>query len=79
MLLAPFDKEQQAFLKTIDKVCEMQAQEIRKAVVAKVVNGAETPPDPETAGWMNIIAAYGILFNRAVEAGWIEEDIIKCD
>lgn len=72
VILGPFDQETQKLLCLVDGACQAQAKLIRDEVARKKLAGEDLAPDAETVGWLQLIKAYGILFNRAVEASWIK-------
>lgn len=74
--LMPFDESQQKLLTLVDAACQSQAKVLKDEITRRQLAGEQLALDDETTGWMNIITAYGILFNRAIEAGWIESEII---
>ena len=63
-LLAPFDDETQALLTKVDVACGLAVKD------ADVVH-AEM--DQETAVWLMITKAYGSLYTRAIDAGWVKD------
>ena len=76
-ILAPFEKNQQILLTLVDSACQAQSEILNEDITRRRLSGESfSTLDDETFGWINIIKAYGILYNRAVEAGWIENEII---
>lgn len=75
--LAPFNVNQQTLMRVVDKACQEVAEQIKEQATRCSLAGETFEPDMETAGWMNIIAAYGILYNRAIEAGWIDDLVME--
>jgi hypothetical protein len=71
-LLAPFSDEDQAVLLEVDNACSIQAQHVKAEMDKASLSGGEYKVDLETLTWMKITKAYGILMNRAIEAGWVE-------
>ena len=73
MILAPFDKGQQDRLKLVDSTCQAQMEHMKKEMQTDRLLGKDVTPDMETVAWVEIITAYGLLYNRCVEAGWIDD------
>lgn len=72
-LLAPFEEKDQEILKQVDLACQMQMSRLKDEATRVKLAGEPLEPDMETLTWLRIIKAYGILYNRAVEAGWIDD------
>ena len=72
-IIGPFDPNRQQLLKDVDKVCREQSAIILKEARKAALEGKDPEFDVDTQGWMAIITAYGLLYNRAVQAGWIED------
>ena len=72
-ILAPFSKVQQDRLKVIDATCQAQIKQMSASIQADRLLGKEPQLDPEVAGWIEIINCYGLLYNRCIEAGWIDD------
>ena len=72
-LLAPFELPTQDLLKEIDIACGVQMNSLREEAKLKSLANEELVIDTETMVWLKIIKAYGILYNRAVDAGWIQD------
>lgn len=66
-LLAPFDDETQDYLRFVDKACNMACRELSK----KFNPDGETLLDDNELAMLELSRAFGILFNRGVDAGWI--------
>ncbi len=71
-ILKPFDDESQILLNEVDYACSVQMESLRKEAQAKSLANETLEIDVEVMAWLKIIKAYGILYNRAVDAGWIE-------
>lgn len=76
-VLGPFDQRHQDLMKNVDKVCRKEAAKITEKARQASLAGEELQLDEETAGWAAIITAYGLLYNRAVECGWIEDVFLE--
>ena len=78
-ILAPFSDEVQDFLRFIDSACadgmKMLDKERERAENAKEENWMT----PDLLATFNIIRAYGVLFNRCVDAGWIKAVHLEAD
>ena len=72
-ILAPFDDGQQNTLKLVDAACQSQMRALQSEATRQKISGEPLHMDAETAGWVQIITAYGILYNRAIDAGWIQD------
>jgi hypothetical protein len=72
-VIAPFSREEQEFLKQIDKVCKENARLIKNKLATDSLHNRAGKLDEEDQGWIAFIRAYGILYNRAIEAGWITD------
>jgi len=70
-LLAPFDDETQDFLRFIDKECHRAIAELNRYKQELEEKDEAMPPD--VIAMLNMIRAYGMLFNRCVDAGWIND------
>lgn len=75
-ILSPFDEDTQALLKELDVACAAQINQLRADARKKSLIGEPYEADVETMVWLKFIKGYGILYNRAVDAGWLE-DIIQ--
>lgn len=71
-LLAPFDDKTQELLIELDTACGIQMDNIKKDVKKAELYGNEFELDLETMVWMKFIKGYGILMNRAIDAGWVK-------
>ena len=72
-LLLPFEDDVQHLLKQVDHACMLQQKRVLEASRKAKLAGQPLEVDMETLVWTKIIKAYGILFNRAVDAGWIQD------
>ena len=71
-IIAEFDEETQELLKSVDKACSAQMGEIMADMErASLAGDTEYKMDLETLVWTKVIRAYGILINRAIDAGWV--------
>ena len=71
-IIAEFDEETQVLLTSVDKACAAQMKEILHEVeMASLAGDTEYKMDLETMVWTKVIRAYGILMNRAIDAGWV--------
>jgi len=75
-ILKPFDAGQQSFLKFVEEGCQRQAELIKAEDTRAELAGEPLEVTPEIAAWRAIIRAYGILYNRSVDAGWIDDVMI---
>lgn len=72
-VIAPFDRPTQQFLAAIDKTCRMESMRIADEMSALTLAGKDAIPDADDQGILALIQAYGILFNRCIHAGWIDD------
>ena len=70
-VLAPFDEETEKLLLEFDQACRMQSEVLLKAMERSSLAGEEYVMTIETMVWWKAIKAYGILMNRAINAGWV--------
>jgi hypothetical protein len=75
-IIQPFSDNQQKLLKIVDAACQSQMKVLKEEFTRRNLAGDPLDLDPETTGWMNIITAYGLLYNRCVEAGWIDDVVL---
>jgi hypothetical protein len=71
-LLAPFDEATQELLLEIDQAMKAQAEHIKGEANWASLNNKPYKPDMETLVWLKVMKGYGVLMNRALEAGWIK-------
>jgi hypothetical protein len=71
-ILAPFDDETQALLHKVDSACASQVENVKEELNKASLSNGEYQVDLETLVWMEIIKAYGVLMNRAIDAGWVK-------
>ena len=72
-LLAPFDDADAKFLTEVDRACRaVMASMEEEANKASLAGEDELKLDMETIAWLKFIRGYGILYNRAVESGWLK-------
>lgn len=76
-ILAPFGDEDQALLRQVDLACRAEAARLKEEAKKKALANEEFQVDMETMAWFKIIQAYGILYNRAVDAGWIQDILLE--
>ena len=68
-----FEDETQALLARVDNACSQQYINIQAEIdAASLAGDKEFRLDLESIVWMEIAKAYGILYNRAVEEGWVK-------
>lgn len=75
-ILKPFDPAVQTFLKFVEEGCQRQAELIKAEDTRAELAGDSIEVTPEIAAWRAIIRAYGVLYNRSVDAGWIDDVMI---
>lgn len=76
-LLIKFDEPTQHLLKEVDLACQAQVALMREEAEKASLAGKELEIDMETMVWVKIIKAWGILYNRAVDAGWIDDIMLE--
>lgn len=76
-LLTKFDEPTQKLLKEVDLACKVQVEKMREEANKASLAGKELEIDMETMVWVRIIKAYGVLYNRAVDAGWIDDIMLE--
>lgn len=72
-LLVEFTEEDQQLLKQVDLACRAEAARLKEQARKSALANEEFLVDMETLAWFKIIKAYGILYNRAVDAGWVKD------
>lgn len=72
-ILAPFDDETLTVLKEVDQACAIQIALLREDANKASLRNEDLEVDMEAMVWLKVIKAYGILYNRAIDAGWIPE------
>jgi hypothetical protein len=77
-LLRPYPKEQQQMLIHVDRICQENAKRIQDEVNKQLLANPKTQPklDDEDQGWVLIIKAYGLLYNKAIDLGLVKDVII---
>jgi len=71
-ILAEFNDEDQKFLGEVDRACRVVLDGLKGDARKASLSGEDTMQiDMETAVWLKVTRAYGILYNRAIEASWI--------
>lgn len=79
-ILTPFDEPTQKLLKELDTACAAQIELLREeARKASLSGDKELQVDLETLVWSRFIRGYGILYNRAIDAGWIQDIHLEGD
>jgi len=77
-ILAPFDEKTQLLLNEVDNACRVVFDGLKGDVQTASLEGDDKfDVDMETAVWLKVIRAYGILFNRGIDAGWIKGIMTK--
>ena len=71
-ILAPFDDETQEFLRLVDKACDTAIEDMKDEKRRCELTGEEFQMNYEIAAQLNMIRAFGIMYNRCVDAGWVE-------
>jgi len=71
-ILAPFDDETQEFLGFVDQACKTAMDELREERNRCEKTGEEFQLTYEVAATLNMVRAFGILYNRSIDAGWIK-------
>ena len=68
-----FEDEIQVLLARVDSACSQQYANIQAEIdAASLAGDKEFRLDLESIVWMEIAKAYGILYNRAIEEGWVK-------
>ncbi len=72
-ILAPFNDEDAKFINEVDFACRAAMRGMHEEANALSLKGEDSMPlDMETLAWLKFIRGYGILYNRAVESGWLK-------
>lgn len=71
-ILAPFDEPTQFRLKLMDSGCEQIVKQEEEAKNKALFAGEEYLPDQQTVAFLEFCKCFGILMNRAIDAGWID-------
>lgn len=69
-VIAPFDEETNTLLAEVDIACRGQQDLIKQEAKIASLNNKPLEVDMGTLAWLKIIKAYGVLYNRAIDAGW---------
>jgi len=73
-----FGDETQALLMRVDRACGEQYAIIQADIdAASLAGDKEFKLDLESIVWMEIAKAYGILYNRAVDEGWVKGIVLE--
>ncbi len=72
-ILAPFDDETQKELRILDVACQIQMSQFKREATRKKIAGEPLEMDTETMVWVQFIKGFGKLYNRAIDAGWIQD------
>ena len=76
-LTSKFEDDIQALLMRVDRACGQQFELIQAEIdAASLAGDEEFKLDLESIVWMEIAKAYGILYNRAVDEGWVDGIIV---
>jgi len=70
-VIAEFDDDTQELLKELDMACGVQMESLRKEAASKSLANEELQINTETMVWLRFIKGFGILYNRAIDSGWI--------
>lgn len=72
-ILAPFDKATQIWLSSVDKAARGEAQRVSQRLREAELAGEPVELDADEQGIMALIQALGVLYNRAIMAGWVQD------
>jgi hypothetical protein len=72
LILAPFDDETQKLLNEVDSACRMQSELLLEEMSKASLAAEEYKMPIESMVWWKVIQAYGVLMNRAIDAGWVD-------
>lgn len=72
-LLLPFDNATQAKLKRVDLAMRAEKEVIEEKLKKASLMGYDYNLSQQDLVSVTVMEAYGILYNRAVEAGWIQD------
>ena len=75
-MLAPFDDEVCKLLKELDNACAVQTAMFKEEMNKASLKGEVFSPDMETLVWLKFIKGFGILYNRAIDAGWVRDILL---
>ena len=68
-----FAEDVQTLLYRVDFACSQQYKNIQEEIdAASLAGDKEFKLDLESIVWLEIAKAYGILYNRAVDEGWVK-------
>ncbi len=70
-MLLPFSEEEQGVLKEVDIACKVHAKKLGQDMQRAAMRNKDWEPDTEGLVTMSFLSAYGILMNRAIDAGWV--------
>jgi hypothetical protein len=71
-ILAEFDDDTQEFLKFVDSACTRGIDMIGAEMRRCKLKDEEFEITPEVMATINMIRGFGILYNRCIDAGWID-------
>lgn len=73
IILAPFNDEDALFLDQVDVACRAVMVGMEEEANAASLAGKEVLElDMETIAWLKFIRGFGLLYNRAVDSGWLK-------
>ena len=72
-VLAEFDDKTQQLLMEVDKACQIQLEGLKEEARKASLEDKELEVSLEDLVWLKLIKAYGIMYNRCIDAGWIKD------
>ena len=69
----PFPDKIVEFLQDVDLACRNQAIDWK----TQLDEDPKWEPDDTDVAWMAMIKAYGILYNRAIDTGWLKGFLVE--
>ena len=76
-VLTPFDDAEQELLKQVDLAIRSEIEHLKEEMNSASLKGEQLEVDVETLALSRFFKAYGILYNRAVDAGWVSDIMVK--
>ena len=72
-ILAPFNDVDAKFLTEVDRACRAVMAAMEEEANKTALSGEQNMKlDMETIAWLKFIRGFGLLYNRAVDCGWLQ-------
>ena len=70
-MLNPFTDAQKEIIESADKISRAVSSDIRARYQQALLSGEPAVLEPEDQALVELLTGFGLLFNAAVQAGWI--------